>query len=481
MVRYRAGHCTAVAGVVVCPLRRGSHPGVERTHEGIRMKLLDVVNRFDTVDSLGRGRICAQEIVAMLALALLAVMGAGGSAAAQPADGAQATEVIAVVEVEAPAASPELVAKVAQEMEATVKAFNSADAEGLAGHFMEGGELIDENGNTYVGQAEIAGLFKAFFTKFPKAVMELEVTDVRSLGDSLAIEEGVRRITAEDGAAAAQLRYIAVRDKVGDHWPIASYREFADDPLPTPQEMLLSLSWLVGDWIDESPEGRTAISYRWSEDGNFLLGDYTLSVGGLPESQSTQRIGWDAVEGTLRSWTFDSDGGFSEGEWTPTEAGWVVKSEAAMPDGTTGSATVTLAPTDEDHFTVRSSDRIVAGADEPEFELKIARRPPRPDDTGVKPAEAAAVPAAASPAANENKPAAATAPAAANPGTALSKPAVPATAPSSSLPATAAPSPAPAAKPGASTSPAAAPAAAAPRPVGVPVPAVPQPAKPVVK
>ena len=445
------------------------------------MKVLDVVNRVDSGDSSGRGWRCAHQIVGMLALTLVVGVGAGRNAAAQPAEVAQVTEVIAVVEVEAPAASPELIAKIAQEMEATVKAFNSADAEALAGHFMEGGELIDENGNAYVGKAEIAGLFKAFFTKFPKALMELEVTDVRSLGDSLAIEEGVRRITAEDGAAAAQLRYIAVRDKVGDHWPIASYREFADDPLPTPQEMLLSLSWLVGDWVDESPEGRTAISYRWSEDGNFLLGDYTLSVGGLPESQSTQRIGWDAVEGTIRSWTFDSDGGFSEGEWTPTEAGWVVKSEAAMPDGTTGSATVTLAPTDEDHFTVRSSDRIVAGADEPEFELKIARRPPRPEDAGAKPAEAAAVPGAANPAANETKPAAAAAPAAANPGTALSKPAVPAIAPPSSLPATPAPPLAPAAKPAASAVPAAAPAATAPRPAGVPVPAVPQPAKPVVK
>ena len=217
MVRYRAGHCTAVAGLVVSLWRRGSHPGVKRTYEGIRMKVLDVVNRVGSGNSWGGVRRFAHEIVAMLSLALLAGMGVGGSAAAEPAEVAQTTELIAVVEVEAPAASPELVAKVAQEMEATLKAFNSADAEGLAGHFMEGGELIDENGNAYVGKAEIAGLFKAFFTKFPKAVMELEVTDVRSLGDSLAIEEGVRRITAEDGAAAAQLRYIAVRDKVGDH------------------------------------------------------------------------------------------------------------------------------------------------------------------------------------------------------------------------------------------------------------------------
>ncbi len=42
--------------------------------------------------------------------------------------------------------------------------------------------------------------------------------------------------------------------------------------------------------------------------------------------KSSQRLGWDPVQQKIRSWTFDADGGFSEGYWTPTENGWIVKS-----------------------------------------------------------------------------------------------------------------------------------------------------------
>jgi hypothetical protein len=213
----------------------------------------------------------------------------------------------------------------------------------------------------------------------------MEVTNVRTIGDSLAVEEGVRQITANEGQASARLRYVAMRDKLGDSWPIASYREYADDPIPTAAEMLEPMAFLVGDWVDENPDGRTSISYRWSEDGNFLLGEFALSAGGM-DAKSVQRIGWDPVEGVIRSWTFDSDGGFSQGEWTPVETGWVSKTEATMPDGTTASATVTVTIKDQDHFLVRSSDRIVAGVEEPDFEMLIARRPPQPGAATAKPA-----------------------------------------------------------------------------------------------
>jgi uncharacterized protein (TIGR02246 family) len=264
------------------------------------------------------------------------------------------------------------------EAEATVKAFNAADAAGLANGFLEAGELVDEDGNVYAGRAEISGLFQKFFERFPQAVLEMEVSGVRPIGASLAVEEGVRRITAEAGAAAAQMRYVAVRMKQDDRWPVAAYREFADDPPPTPREMLGAVEWLVGDWVDESDEGRTTISYRWSEDGNFIVGEYNLTVGGRSAGKSTQRIGWDPVEGELRSWTFDSDGGFAEGEWAADGDGWIVKSEATMPDGTTGSATVTITVKDPDHFVVESTDRIVGGAAEPDFKLVVARKPPAP-------------------------------------------------------------------------------------------------------
>jgi uncharacterized protein (TIGR02246 family) len=307
-----------------------------------------------------------------------AVPAAAGNAA--PAEGAVVeVDIVEVAVIEAPPAPPELVEAVKKAELATIAAFNKGDAAALAALFAEKGELVDENGNVYEGRAQITELFKNFFTKFPKAVIEMQVTSVRPVGDGLAVEEGERRITAENGAATAQLHYMALRSKQGDRWPIASYREFIDDPKPAAQEMLMPASWLVGDWIDESPEGRSEISFKWSEDGNFLLGQYTLSEGGQVTSKSQQRIGWDPVEQMLRSWTFDSDGGFSTGEWAQVDDGWMVKSEATMPDGTTGSATVTVTPTDADHFIVRSSDRIIGGVDEPEFELTVARRPPQPE------------------------------------------------------------------------------------------------------
>jgi uncharacterized protein (TIGR02246 family) len=307
-----------------------------------------------------------------------AVPAAAGNAA--PAEGAVVeVDIVEVAVIEAPPAPPELVEAVKKAELATIAAFNKGDAAALAALFAEKGELVDENGNVFSGREQITGLFKAFFERFPKAELQMEVTGVRTVGDSLAIEEGVRLITVPDSDVAAQVRYAAVRDKVGDSWPIASYSEFADDPQPTPAEMLSAVSFLVGDWIDESPEGKTTISYRWEDEGNFLLGDYTLAVAGMPESRSHQRIGWDPLEGVIRSWTFDSDGGYSTGEWVATEAGWVIKSDATMPDGTTGSATVTVTPTDADHFIVRSSDRIIGGVDEPEFELTVARRPPQPE------------------------------------------------------------------------------------------------------
>ena len=328
-----------------------------------------------------------QRVEWLLLLAAVVPVGAPRAAEVQsvvgPAKTAEATADVV--------ASPEFEVILRREMEATVKAFNAADPSGMASLFMEKGELVDENGNVYTGRAEITALFKTFFEKFPKAVMAIEVTSVRSIGDSLAVEEGVRQITAEEGSAEAQMRYVVVRAKVGGTWPIASYREFADDPFPTAQEMLQPLAFLVGDWVDESPEGRTAISYRWSEDGNYILGDYVLTIGGEPSSSSSQRIGWDSVEGVLRSWTFDSDGGFSHGEWTPIDDGWVAKTVATMPDASTASATVMFTVKDQDHFVVRSTDRIMGGNEEPDFELMVARKPPQPGAAApVKPGAAPA-------------------------------------------------------------------------------------------
>lgn len=291
-----------------------------------------------------------------------------------------------VASAQAPAATPAngaakgVVAEIRQSGAGFVEAFNAGDSAAVAGWFGEEGELVDEEGAVYHGKADLTEAFKTFFAAFPNARLALTIESVRAVGPNLAIEEGVRTVTAgKDGEARARLRYVAVRNKTADgKWLIASLREFADDPAPAPADRLQSLAWLVGDWVNEGSDAAVKISYRWSEDKNYLLGDYEITSQGRMSGKSTQRIGWDPVAGRIRSWLFDSDGGFAEGQWTETEDGWIVKSHAVNPDATTGSATLIIARKSNDRFEMHGRHRVVGEAQEPDFEVTIVRKPPTP-------------------------------------------------------------------------------------------------------
>jgi uncharacterized protein (TIGR02246 family) len=256
-----------------------------------------------------------------------------------------------------------------------VEAFNAGKADELAAMFLPKGELIDEAGTVYQGQAEIKELLGAFYKQFPGAKMALDTESIRLVGP-VAIEEGTRTITTKDGAVRSQFRYIGIWAKTERGWQIASLRDFSDDPVPTAHDNLQPLAWLVGDWINEGADGKVAVTFRWSEDKNFLLGDFEFnSAEGAPR-KSSQRIGWDPSAGRSRSWLFDSDGGFAEAVWTLDDDGAVMKSSSVNPDGTTASATVVIDPTDKDHFTITGTDRIVGDARDEDFEITVTRRPP---------------------------------------------------------------------------------------------------------
>lgn len=271
------------------------------------------------------------------------------------------------------------VAAVQSSAEAFLKAFNEGKAEAVVALFLPEGELIDEDGNVYQGKEELQKLFSSYFTKFPGATLALDLESVRVLGSDLAIEEGTRYLSSKE-AGKAQVRYTILRTKKDGKWLIASVREFNDDPLPTSGERLAVLDWMIGDWVSEETDLAVKISYRWSEDKNFILGDFLASRDGAVVMKSTQRIGWDPLAGKVRSWLFDSDGGFADGSWTFVDDAWVIKSQATMPDGATGSATVTMLPKDDNQFTMRGTERLVGDGRAEDFEITVTRAPPSPKE-----------------------------------------------------------------------------------------------------
>ncbi len=266
------------------------------------------------------------------------------------------------------------VAEIRAESEKLATAFNAGKADEVAAMFLNKGELIDEAGTVYQGPAEVKDLLTAFFEKFPGTQMKDEIDSIRLVGP-VAIQEGTR-ITTTKGGSAARIRYISVLAKTDQGWRIASVRDFPDESMPSPGELLQPLEWLVGDWINEGADSRVKIAYRWSEDKNFILGDISVTKNDQVVMKSSQRIGWDPMLGKARSWLFDSDGGFADATWTQVGDTWVVRSSAVMPDGQTGSANLTIAPGENGRFVMSGTNRIVGDSLEEDYEITVVKQPP---------------------------------------------------------------------------------------------------------
>lgn len=254
-------------------------------------------------------------------------------------------------------------------------AFNTADASKLAAHFAIDGEYVDDSGTLFKGREDIEAEFAAFFKAVPGSRLAIDVEDIRFVGNTMAIEEGTVAVTRGNDESVTVSRYIVVHVKDNDGWKIASARDLDSEPASN-HDRLKALEWLIGDWVDESDESTVETSIRWSNDGNFILSRFNIDMAGVRVMSGTQRIGWDPQKQQIRSWVFDSEGGFGTGFWTGTEAGWIVKTTFVLPDGASGSATSTYARQGADAFRLTMSQRLVAGQPLPNVSVSVVRRPP---------------------------------------------------------------------------------------------------------
>jgi hypothetical protein len=177
-------------------------------------------------------------------------------------------------------------------------------------------------------------------------------------------------------------------------WKIAAVRDHADpnEGAASPRAHLEELAWMVGEWVDEGDDAVVHTTCAWSDDGNYLLRSFTVHVAGKAASSGTQRVGWDPQREQIRSWVFDSDGGFSEGFWTRSaENQWLVKASGTLPDGTPVSATNIITRDNPHTMRWQSINRTLGDETLPDTEqIVLARKPPEPKrDSATKAASAA--------------------------------------------------------------------------------------------
>jgi uncharacterized protein (TIGR02246 family) len=242
-----------------------------------------------------------------------------------------------------------------------VAAFNARDAKVLAAHFTEHGEMLTPDGGRIRGRAAIEKDFSADFENAKQAKLELLAVEVEILSPTVAVETGTARVVALS-AEPSDTRYKAVHVKTADGWKLDSVRE-EEPPAAAPShfENLQALQWMIGRWTDASGVANVESSCRWSANRNFIVQSFKVYVEDQVDFEGTQVIGWDPAAQTIRSWTFDSDGGFGAGRWSNDGARWTIQTLNVLPDGRRGSATNIYEVVDEETVRYRSIGRQIEG------------------------------------------------------------------------------------------------------------------------
>jgi hypothetical protein len=190
--------------------------------------------------------------------------------------------------------------------------------------------------------------------------LEVTIRSIRFVTADVAIEEGDARVTLA-GEAPAESTYMAVHVKRDGRWLLDSVRETELPARSSSYEHLKELEWLVGTWIDEDDDATVETTCQWARNNNFLTRSFKVMVGERLDMEGTQVIGWDAAAGQIRSWVFDSDGGFAEGLWTRKDNRWVINSTGTLPDGGKATSINILTYVDDDTLTWQTTGREVDG------------------------------------------------------------------------------------------------------------------------
>jgi len=142
---------------------------------------------------------------------------------------------------------------------------------------------------------------------------------------------------------------------------------------------LKELAWMVGDWIDDDENANIESSVKWSKNGAFLIRSFRVSNLAAEPHSGMQIIAWDPAEKRIRSWTYDSRGGFGEESWRRSGDGWSMRTRFTLPDGGRASAVHVMTRASDDSFRWKSVSRVIDGSLQPDIEeVTVVRKPTEP-------------------------------------------------------------------------------------------------------
>ena len=271
---------------------------------------------------------------------------------------------------QAPASEPMPEQAIIETIRTYVDAYNRHDVDAVADHWAEKAVMAIDTQEEIVGRDAIRQDFARQFEADPKSQLEVNITSIRLVTDTVAVEDGFATVLS--GGNAFQSTYTVVHTKQKDGWKIDSVR--GTDMPEQSGPVLSQLSWLVGKWADTDENSVVESEVKWARNEKFLTMIFRVDVPGSTPLEGTQIIGVDPATGVIRSWMFDSDGGIGQGQWANKDGKWVVEMKMTLPTGELASAVNVYTPVDDTRYTWRSQSRIVSGEFLPDMEEVLVNR-----------------------------------------------------------------------------------------------------------
>jgi uncharacterized protein (TIGR02246 family) len=252
-------------------------------------------------------------------------------------------------------------AAIRKAVEAYVLAFNKGDAKAVAAMWSPEAVCINPlSDEQVVGREAIEKQMLETFAETKGIKLEATTNSIQFISPGVAVEHGTAKLTVAD-QTLENSEYTAVYVKRDRQWLLDRMTEEEIVVPPSQYEQLKGLEWMVGRWVDQDDKASVVSECKWARNNNFLVRNFEVQVRDRIDMSGMQIIGWDPVAKQIRSWVFDSDGGFGQGTWTKKENRWYVQQSGVLHDGRKSSAVNIFTFLDENTFTLQSIHRTVDG------------------------------------------------------------------------------------------------------------------------
>jgi uncharacterized protein (TIGR02246 family) len=259
--------------------------------------------------------------------------------------------------------------------DAYITAFNKADLKALGDLYADDVQFTTDDGRIISGRAAVVDGLAKYFARNKGSKIEIQLESARLLTPEVLATNGLSTVISAQGNRDFT-RYAVSYVKKGEDWLIAQVEEANPPPFDAAAQALSELGWMIGNWKDESPGLTVETKVAWTKSNHFIRRSFTVTRAGSNTVEGTEIIGYDPVAGHLRSWVFDSEGGFGESSWRQEGTRWLSNVKATGPDGSQSTAQHVINKVDDNKYTWESVNRTRNGEVLPNLDrIDVSRVP----------------------------------------------------------------------------------------------------------